>query len=93
MKSLYQKFKNAESILQSKVEPLGYTVLIEPIAALDMFYSDGLAANYYGKASFTKKDGSFSEYQIFFPYYTFSTIVPDNISSEYKAWIEEVLKS
>ena len=83
---MYQKFKDAENSLQKRVESLGYTVQVEPIAALDMFYSDGLVGSCYGKAIFIGKK---CEYQIFFPYYCFNLTVPEDLQQEFKKWFEE----
>lgn len=88
MTSIYKKFKEAEGSLQARVDLLGYTVKIEPIAALDMFYSDGLVGSCHGKAIVQKKDLS-KEYQIFFPYYCLNIAVPEDLEREFKKWIEE----
>jgi hypothetical protein len=84
---MYQKFKDTEESLRKRVTSLGYTVRIEPIAALDLFYSDGLVGSCYGKAIFTKKN---TEYQIFFPYYCLNIAVPEDLQIEFKKWLEDI---
>lgn len=88
---MYQKFKDAEGRLQQAIEPLGYSVKIEPVAALDLFYSDGLVASCYGKAVFTKKNLHYSEYQIFFPYYCLNTALPEELRTKFNKWTEEIM--
>ena len=86
---MYQKFKDAEDSLQTRVKPLGYSVKIEPVGALDLFYSDGLVASCYGKALFTKENTCI-EYQIFFPYYCLNMAIPENLQKEFKLWLDEL---
>jgi hypothetical protein len=84
---MYSKYKEAESRLQKSVTPLGYSIQIEPITALDLYYSDGAAAHSYGKIVFKK---SSLEFVVFFPdmycYHGISAQVKDLIY----AWLKEV---
>ncbi len=87
MSKSFSKYKNAESILQERIAPLGYSVTIEPISGTDIYYSDGSAAHSHGKAVFTDKK---SEFCIFFPdYYCFFSI-PPSIKDELSRWLNEV---
>ena len=60
----FSKYKEAEAKLQAVIEPLGYTVTLEPITATDLYYSDGSAAFSHGKAVF--QEGT-KEFVVFLP--------------------------
>lgn len=87
---MYQKFKHAEASLQNRMEPIGYSVKIEPISGADLYYSDGLVSSCYGKVILKK---NMLEYQIFFPYYCLNLAVSKDVEHEMKVWIAEVQSS
>jgi hypothetical protein len=88
MATRFQKYKDAESVLQERISSLGYKVTIEPITGADMFYSDGSAKYSYGKACFT--DNKNFEFNVFFPdYYCFISI-PSSVKQELQKWVEEL---
>ncbi len=84
---MFSKYKEAESLLQSRLVKAGYTIQVEPITSLDLFYSDGAAASSYGKILF-KKDNS--EFVVFFPdMYCFQGI-SEELRQNIQAWLEEI---
>ena len=84
---MFTKYKEAEPLLQQKASSLGYSVLVEPITTLDLYYSDGAAASSHGKI-FLKKDKV--EYLIFFPdMYCFHSIPPP-LKETIQTWLQEI---
>jgi hypothetical protein len=84
---IFSKYKEAEQVLQQSVTPLGYSVQIEPISALDLYYSDGSAASSYGKLVFSQ--GS-SEFVVFFPDLFCFQCVPITLKERIQAWLKQL---
>ena len=64
-----QAYKDALPILQTQYDALSlgpYTLKIEPINGLDVFYSDGSAQNYDGKIVLYEKGKDYSYSQYYF---------------------------
>jgi hypothetical protein len=87
MAHLYSKYKEVELLLQQRITPLGYTATVEPITGADLYYSDGSAAQSYGKVVFTSQT---SEFVVFFPDMYCYYAVPTPIKEALEAWLKEV---
>lgn len=84
--SRFEVYKTGESLLQTRVNPLGFIASVEPIAALDLFYSDGLVSSCHGKVVFTKKEHPSTQFVIFFPFYCMNFALPSELKQEFEAW-------
>jgi hypothetical protein len=84
----FSKYKEAEAKLQAAVEPLGYTVGIEPITATDLYYSDGSAAYSHGKAVF--QQGT-KEFVVFLPDLYCYFGLPATLKEVLTTWLKELV--
>ncbi len=83
----FSKYKDAETKLQAAVEPLGYTVIIEPITATDLYYSDGSAAYSHGKAVF--QHGT-KEFVVFLPDLYCYFGLPPSLKEVLQTWLAQL---
>lgn len=87
MTSAFQRYKEACPSLQERVTPLGYNAEIQPVAAIDLFYSDGLVQNCHGKVIFSSRTQPYKAYVVFFfPFYTLNLALPPELKAEFDAW-------
>ncbi len=83
----FSKYKDAETKLQAAVEPLGYTVTLEPITATDLYYSDGSAAYSHGKAVF--QQGT-KEFAVFLPDLYCYFGIPPALKDRLTIWMKQL---
>jgi hypothetical protein len=79
--------KQAEIKLQQAIQPLGYTVSIEPIDGTDIYYSDGSAAYSQSKAVFKNTT---KEFLVFLPDLYCAFGIPTPIRDALLIWLKEV---
>ena len=87
MASSFSKYKDAESDLQIRMTPLGYTVQVQPITGTDIYYSDGAAAMSHGKILFKHET---SEFVVFFPDMYCSMKISPLLNETIKAWLADI---
>lgn len=86
MASAFEKYKMAEKHLQGRVEPLGYNAQIEPVATIDLFYSDGLVRDCCGKVVFSSRTQPYKAFVVFIPFYTMNVELPAELKAEFDMW-------
>ncbi len=89
----FSDFKAAEAELQEAFKPIakeGYIVRVEPVDGLDLFYSDGTAANYTAKIAVQVNSFGLTHSWYFTPAGPVH-LFPRDYDTVFRAWIASVV--